>query len=221
MKKLKQLLRQKEITASVPNFKGFDEDKLKRIFMNHAHAFVKTTNPDLKFIVDKDNKEIISSLWDYFLGKEGTLDPVKGIWMMGIPGTGKSGLLYIFAAFLREFRVGFKVHTANDIALHFEQTGELDLYTSNQNGYSGCPVNMAIDEIGHEPQPSVHFGTKRNVIQYILHTRYGYWQQTGLKTYCTTNIDMNEVEQYYGDAIRSRIPHMFNVIAVGGKNRRK
>jgi DNA replication protein DnaC len=222
MKEIRQIIRQTAgTTHSVNKFQGIEESVLKRKFIEHANEFVRKTNPNSKFEVDQSNKEIISDLFCYFIGKEGKLDLNKGIWMMGEPGTGKSALLYIFSSFLRSFRYGFKVHTANDIAIQFEQTGEIDLYTSNSSGYSGKPVELAIDEIGHEPRPSVHFGTKRNVIQYILHTRYGYWQHTGLKTYSTTNIDMNEVELNYGDAIRDRIPHMFNVVHVGGDSRRK
>lgn len=117
-------------------------------------------------------------------------------------------------------RRGFKVYTADDIAIQFEQTGELDLFTANSHGYLGGPVHLGIDEIGHEPRPSVHFGTKRNVIQNILHSRYTYWQQSGLRTYITTNLDMNDIETCYGAAIRDRIPQMFNIIPMDRESRR-
>lgn len=190
--------------------------------MEYGNAFVKKTDPKMSFELDHRNAKVILNLWNYFLKKPGELDLNKGIWLMGTPGTGKSALINIFSQFLRaEFRRGFSIHSANDIAIHFEQFGELDLYTTNNSGYLQSPIEFAIDEIGHEPIPSVHFGTKRNVIQYILHTRYSYWQQTGLRTFATTNLDMNEVEQLYGEAIRDRIPHMFNVIPMDGKSRRK
>ena len=219
---IKQILQgQKTTTADDQLMNQDEEKKLKALFMQTANEFIQKADPRKTFVVDQRNKEIISGLWNYFFNLPGIYDLNKGIWMAGPPGTGKSALLYIFSEFKRKLRSGFRVHTANDIAMQFEQTGDLDLFTDNSSGYLAVPVNLAIDEIGHEPRPSVHFGTKRNVIQYILHTRYTFWQHTGLKTYATTNLDMNDVGEYYGEAIRDRIPHMFNIIPMEGISRRK
>lgn len=220
--RIKQIIQEQRITTpDSPPLSLDEEKKLKSLFVQTANEFIQKADPEKTFLIDERNKDIISGLWNYFFNIRGTYDLSKGLWLQGPPGTGKSAILYIFSEFNRKLRMGFKVHTANDIAMQFEQTGELDLFTSNSSGYSGVPVVIAIDEIGQEPRPSVHFGTKRNVIQYILHTRYSYWQHTGLKTYATTNLDMVDVGDYYGDAIKDRIPHMFNIISMKGSSRRK
>ena len=80
---------------------------------------------------------------------------------------------------------------------------------------------MCFDELGREPIPSKYFGTELNVFQHVLHIRYALWQQTHLKTYVTTNLMPDEVQNIYGDYIRDRRKEMFNLIAVTGDSRRK
>lgn len=80
---------------------------------------------------------------------------------------------------------------------------------------------MGFDELGREPIPGVYYGQKLNVMQHIIHVRYSLWQLAKLRTFVTTNMDAEEVENLYGDYIRDRRKEMFNIIPLTGESRRK
>lgn len=181
------------------------------------------------FKIDKSNKYIISSLFDYFMGFEGVYDTRKGLWFMGNIGTGKTSLMHIFSTFLRDnFQNGFKIYLCPKISNEYAINGDLDPYMENSQGYSGVPVEMAFDELGRETIPANHFGQKLNVMQHILHYRYSLWQISGLKTHVITNFDNQDVNTFYDGQdkdndkfISDRCKEMFNTVIMTGSSRRK
>lgn len=186
-----------------------------------------------EFKVDERNKEIINDLFFYFHKIEGgRLDPAKGLWIEGEVGTGKSSLMNIFSNHMRRYwnGNGFKIYTCSTISKEFatnptndvEAADILDRYTFNKFGYRPYyRVAMCFDELGREPIPSARYAFKMNVMEHILHLRYTFWQNEGLLTYVTTNLDADKVETMYGDYIRDRRAEMFNIIAMTGESRRK
>lgn len=72
------------------------------------------------------------------------------------------------------------------------------------------------DDLGEEPKESVHYGTRVNVMQQILEERYS----RSCITLVTTNHKINELGKMYGAMVESRIPEMFNPIALHGPDRR-
>lgn len=191
-------------------------DKQKRAFLSLANQQVEKG-----FAIDANNRKVVGDLFSYFCDIESSLDPRKGLWLMGDVGTGKTTLMRLFAEFARERSQGFKIHTCSDVASRYALTGNLDLYTLNREGYLGHPVAMCFDDLGREPLEACYFGQRLNVMQHILHVRYSLWQTSGLKTFVTTNCDVNDVEALYGRYIRDRVREMFNIVIVGGQSRRR
>lgn len=175
---------------------------------------------DGKFRVDVSNREIVSSLFDYFMGIPGKLDTGKGLWIEGPVGTGKSTLMFVFSKFMQRMNKGFKVYICSQVTSEYSMTGDIDKYLLNEDGYCKGPVPMCFDELGREPNPAKYYGTELNVMQHILHIRYSLWQQGGLKTFVTTNFNAKEIGDLYGDFIRDRRREMFNILVMNGESRR-
>lgn len=172
------------------------------------------------FVIDNSNLQQLLALFDYFYGIKGVLDLSKGILLSGSIGTGKTTLMKIFSEVMKRRMQGFKVYNCTDVCQVYAKTGELDLFLENRNGYLANPVPLCLDEIGREPKATKHFGSELNVIQHVLHVRYGLFQSQGVKTFATTNCDPNELELFYGAYIRDRIREMMNVVVFEGESRR-
>lgn len=199
----------------VKNRTGEEITRLKILFLTVARE-----QTGGMFKIDASNKQIVSDLFNYFMGIPGHLDLDKGLWLDGPPGTGKSTLMFVFSKFMQRLNDGFKIHICSLVSSEYASTGNIDRYLLNLDGYCKGPVSMCFDELGREPIPAKFFGTDLNVFQHILHIRYSLWQQRRLKTYVATNLTPDAVQDLYGDFIRDRRKEMFNLVAVTGKSRR-
>lgn len=172
------------------------------------------------FVVDNGNKETIRDLFNYFYRINGRLDLSKGVLLAGEVGTGKTTLMKIFSEVMKRRMQGFKVYNCTDVCQMYAKSGELDLFLENRNGYLQEPVDMCFDELGREPKATKHFGSELNVMQHILHVRYGLFQTQGIKTYVTSNCDAGEIELFYDSFIRDRFREMMNLVTLNGESRR-
>lgn len=192
-----------------------DLNGYKRHFMNIANK--ETAG---RFKVDDTNRKLVSDLFNYFMCQPGNLDLNKGLWLEGSIGTGKTTLMHVFSKFMISLQNGFKIYSCTSVANCYTIDGNLDFFLHNREGFLREPVDVCFDELGREPMPSSHYGTKLNVMQHVLHVRYQFWKETGLKTYVITNFDAVKIGELYGDFIRDRRKEMFNIIPVVGESRR-
>lgn len=149
----------------------------------------------------------------------------KGICLAGNPGTGKTAMMQLFQ---RNQRQCFTLVNAKHIASHFAQAGE-DAYKAYldpepyaindpQVFFQKMP-GLCIDDIGTEDITN-HYGNKRSVIVDLIEMLYAKGK-TGAMLHGTTNLTPDQLEQYYGARIRSRMREMFNFIEMPGNDRRK
>lgn len=179
-----------------------------------------------RFVVDDNNKNLLSALYGYVWGSNKMLDSSKGLLLWGPIGVGKSVLLkglqryygtinrYCFGS--NSKYAGFRMVSAAEIALLYAEKGMSGIaqFTDRE-----CMCNLAIDELGREPMDAKHFGTGINVIQTILQLRYEVRNE--FFTLATTNLDPNlDFVGRYGDYIADRVKEMFNVIEIKGTSRR-
>lgn len=158
---------------------------------------------------------------------------VKGIYLQGSTGSGKTLCLDIFnvvakamllvvfsPAFPKEKaitddltqRMGdlhWKSVKAEDICQEYERTGDIDEYKKT-------PV-LCIQDLGSEPTESLYMGSRRNVLRVIIEAR---GDRSDLLTLFTSNIPLSKLSTYYGDRAQSRLVSMCNVITLCGKDRR-
>jgi len=72
--------------------------------------------------------------------------------------------------------------------------------------------NYCFDDLGIE-QVQKHFGNECDVMGEILLSRYDLFISEKVMTHITTNLSASEIEQRYGNRVRSRMRAMFNLMA--------
>ena len=170
-----------------------------------------------KFIINDKSKPIVNNLFHYCNLQKGEYDILKGLYIHGPVGSGKSTLMKIVRDYSRElyppntlnnvrvkrademqlldqislFQGGFRIVNTTQVSNNYklEQKGENRLETFFSNN------EICFDEFGREPIPVMNYGTSLNVMQYILEIRYDNWNtasslydKLNTRTHITTNI---------------------------------
>jgi DNA replication protein DnaC len=86
----------------------------------------------------------------------------------------------------------------------------------------GMTQFFCFDDLGVEPLGR-HYGKDCNVMGEIIVSRYDLFLQHHIKTHATTNLNAEELEDHYGNRVRSRMWELFNLIAFdsASTNKRK
>ena len=81
---------------------------------------------------------------------------------------------------------------------------------------------FCFDDLGVEP-PGRFYGKDCNVMGEVLLSRYELYLDTQrkIKTHATTNLNAQELEERYGNRVRSRMRELFNLIAFDKESRDK
>ncbi len=144
------------------------------------------------------------------------LDLNKGILLTGPIGCGKTTLMNLLKYFFQSGKQ-YKVKSTRDISFEFETEGYkvINRYSKNpaKLSYSNPVPNIyCFDDLGIE-QTQKHFGNECNVMGEILLSRYDLFISKGIPTHLTTNLSASEIEEKYGNRVRSRMREMFNLVA--------
>ncbi len=161
-------------------------------------------------------KLIIYTIHEEDQCKEHNIDLNKGILLIGPVGSGKTSIMNILRQFL--FREEYYlIKSARDIAFEYQKDGVdiIQKYGKQHKAY-------CIDDLGVENN-SKFFGNECNTIAEILLQRYDLLTNYGVKTHATTNLNADELEELYGNRVRSRLRSMFNLISfpASSKDKRK
>lgn len=151
-------------------------------------------------------KLIIYTIHEEDKCKEDNIDLNKGILLIGPVGSGKTSIMNILRQFL--FREQYYlIKSARDIAFEYQKDGVdiIQKYGKQHNAY-------CIDDLGVENN-SKFYGNECNTIAEILLQRYDLLTNYGIKTHATTNLNADELEELYGNRVRSRLRSMFNLIS--------
>ncbi|TYA55692.1 ATPase [Formosa maritima] len=148
------------------------------------------------------------------------IDPNKGILLTGPVGCGKTSLMKL-VRHLTPHRRAYKIIPCRNAVFSFNHLGykTIEEY-GNEEFY-------CFDDLGVEPTGR-HFGQDCNVMGEILLSRYDLSlrrqesQNPNTKnptpknyytTHVTTNLNAIEIEERYGNRVRSRMRAMFNLLA--------
>lgn len=134
----------------------------------------------------------------------------KGLLIFGNIGCGKTTILNLFR---NNPKQGYGMVGCKNIAHLYAQEGSkvIDKYSGMLSGstiYGQKEAGICFDDLGTESSTK-HFGTESNVMSDILLNRYDRNDNT---THLTTNLTAEQIKEFYGDRVASRMKEMFNLI---------
>jgi hypothetical protein len=149
----------------------------------------------------------------------------KGLYMGGNVGVGKTTLMRLFQ---RNRRQVFTVQNAKAIADMFEVQGQEsmsqfvecpELPSNDVENFYQSTMGLCIDDMGTETL-KIHYGNKKNVIGDLVELRYSKGN-IGTLLHITTNLTGDQLSNFYGVRVASRLRQCMNVIDFMGEDRRK
>lgn len=207
-------------------------------YTKHAKLIEEIANRENseKYIFDENNRDAFKLMLLYFNGYqdfetmllERNYSLSKGILLLGPVGSGKSSMFKIFKKYCFYTNLknnNFRIEEARTIAKYFARHGNTDIYDYNFQSINGVehkkPFNLCIDDLGIEQDKVKYFGTEQMPVPDLLLDRYTVFENYGIKTHITTNLNTEQLREYYGQRIQDRLKQMVNVIPLLGKSRRK
>lgn len=168
------------------------------------------------FKIHNDDKPTIYKLLIYAIrDKENAskldLDLNKGILLSGPVGCGKTSIMHLIRPFAYT-KHDYKIKTTREISFEFAKKGfeALQPYIHKSNSQHRL-TGYCFDDLGAEQQIK-HFGNDCNVMAEILISRYEHFIENQSVTHITTNLSATEIENTYGNRLRSRLRSMVNLI---------
>ncbi|CAM4330028.1 hypothetical protein [Gillisia limnaea] len=165
-----------------------------------------------KFKIYDEDKDILLKLCNYFIcDKENCekngIDPDKGILLSGPVGCGKTTLMKLLRHIVPMQR-SYEMIPCRNVIFSFNHLGFKTIEDYGNTKF------FCFDDLGIEP-PGRFYGKDLNVMGEVLLSRYELYLQSKykIKTHATTNLNAEELEERYGNRVRSRMRELFNLIA--------
>ena len=170
------------------------------------------------FVVDDDNREIITQMWHYITGSDECRWNIhKGIYIGGKVGCGKTLLMQSFCEILH--LISGRTVEMIPATLLFQR-----IIDDGINSLAKRP--LFIDELGREQLEMNAFGNKMRPIADLMALRYNF----GARTFFTSNFKLSTLSKGrnekgelvgYGQYIGERIQEMTNIVEMPGESRRE
>jgi hypothetical protein len=158
--------------------------------------------------------QIYTNLSYYYTGDERAteagLDLKKGNLFFGGLGCGKTTAMKLFS---NNPKQSYLVTSCRQVAKDHSKDGNIDKYfgmVPSQNPFATFGqrfLAISYDDLGTESL-SKHFGNECNVMAEVFLSRY----ENEVLTHASTNLNGDEIEEFYGKRVRSRLREMFNVV---------
>lgn len=162
-------------------------------------------------------KLCIYAIQDFEYCKKLDIDVTKGILLTGPVGCGKTSLMKLIRH-ITPHRKAYNIIPCRNTVFSFNHLGYKTIDEYGSEGF------YCFDDLGVEPTGR-HYGQDCNVMGEILLSRYQIHDHTENKrqilTHATTNLNATELEDRYGNRVRSRMRSMFNLVSFNTNSRDK
>jgi DNA replication protein DnaC len=155
------------------------------------------------------DKELFQNLELYMKNKPNKFNNNKGLLFVGGVGSGKTALMKLLSEY------GTKVGLVLNI-LHFEAKSVINLFNYYTEGVSIC-----LDDIGSEPDFTLEFGNKFNIVERVVYRYYENAFQEGYYFCGTTNLTKNQLKERYSERVIDRLREMVNIVPFTNQSFRK
>ncbi|WP_338356913.1 ATPase [Yeosuana marina] len=171
-----------------------------------------------KFKIFEEDREILFKLCNYYIKdavncKKLGIDIHKGILLSGPVGCGKTSLMKLLRHVVPHHKP-YEVIPSRNIAFAFNNIGYKIIEDYGDKKF------YCFDDLGVEPTGR-HFGKDCNVLGEILLSRYDLFLSNNIKTHATTNLNAQELEERYGNRVRSRMRELFNLVGFDKESKDK
>jgi energy-coupling factor transporter ATP-binding protein EcfA2 len=183
----------------------YEFEKVKR-YLNIKGKFLFGA----KFNIHDEDKELLLKLSSYFVADRETcsnlgIDIDKGILLTGPVGCGKTTLMRLLP-YIIPHKTASTLIPCRNLVFGFNGIGS-KLIQDYDNNRSYCFDDLGVEHTGR------FFGKDCNVMGELLISRYDSFKSNGIKTHITTNLNADEIQNKYGERVRSRMREMFNLIS--------
>ena len=137
----------------------------------------------------------------------------KGLCVFGKVGVGKTAVARVIAktACFRWWDSARLARVYQSDPEHFMEIVAGDIYGVDP---------LVIDDLGHEPTVN-DYGTRLEVMGEAISRRSAVYDRTGIPTIITSNLDIEDIVERYGERTMSRIEGMCNIIVFEGGDQRQ
>ncbi len=174
-----------------------------------------------EFKIHEKDHPVIFKLLVYAIGdvenaKDLGIHLKKGILLSGPVGCGKTSLIKLIRLFMPQSN-RYIIKSCRDISFEFNKDGFKVIQKYSTQSYSFKSyiresISYCFDDLGSE-QRLKSYGNTCNIMGEILLSRYDEFIIHGMITHITTNLSSKEIEESYGNRVRSRMREMFNLLS--------
>lgn len=162
------------------------------------------------FKIYEEDEVVLYKLCIYFIRdfdacSKLNIDPNKGILLSGPVGCGKTSLMKLLRHIVPHQKP-YEIIPARNITFAFNNIGYKTIEEYGSSSFY-CFDDLGVETTGR------HFGRDCNVMGEILLSRYDLFLHNKVRTHATTNLNAQELEERYGNRVRSRMRQLFNLIA--------
>mgnify|MGYP006327336057 FL=1 len=140
----------------------------------------------------------------------------KGLYLYGLPGTGKTEIMQVFERFARE----------NDLPKQFQFTSMSDVYVKAKSDKNFDPItpNIQLDRVFDEflryTGAVMTFGESLDINEAIIEGRYPRYRHGGQLTHFISNASTFEANEGLSEIVFDRVRQMVTSVHFTGKSKR-